>query len=145
MDLRFCSKIAVSFVVAVALVASVWSPASLADDAPKASKVVPVLQKDLPDLPGKEGLVATVELPPGFASKAHRHDADVFVYMLEGVVEMQVAGGQPVTLHPGETFYESPHDVHTVARNISNSQPAKFLVLYVKTKGAPSVAPADKP
>jgi quercetin dioxygenase-like cupin family protein len=54
---------------------------------------------------------------------------------------MQVKGGQPVTLGPGQTFYESPADIHTVSKNASNSLPAKFLVFFVKDKGAPPTVP----
>jgi quercetin dioxygenase-like cupin family protein len=38
---------------------------------------------------------------------------------------------------PGQTFYEGPDDVHTVSRNASQTVPAKFLVFFVKDKGAP--------
>jgi quercetin dioxygenase-like cupin family protein len=84
----------------------------------------------------------TVEYAPGQASASHRHDAHTFVYVLEGSVVMQVKGGQPVTLTPGQTFYESPDDVHVVSRNASPTKPARFLVLFVKNKGAPVTVPA---
>jgi quercetin dioxygenase-like cupin family protein len=54
---------------------------------------------------------------------------------------MQVKGGKEVTLTPGQTFYESPNDVHVVGRNASNTKPAKFLVFLVKNKGAPVLVP----
>lgn len=85
----------------------------------------------------------TVEYPPGGASEAHRHHANTFVYMLEGSVVMQVEGGREVTLQAGDTFYESPTDVHTVSRNASDSKPAKFLVIFVKEQGASTIAPAS--
>ena len=56
---------------------------------------------------------------------------------------MQLKGGQPVTLTPGQTFYEGPDDVHVVDRNASDTQPAKFLVLLIKDKGAPALVPAE--
>jgi quercetin dioxygenase-like cupin family protein len=84
----------------------------------------------------------TVEYAPGASSTAHRHNASTFVYVLEGSVVMQVKGGKEVTLGPGQTFYESPDDIHTVSRNASTTKPAKFLVFFVKDKGAPSSAPA---
>ena len=105
------------------------------------AKVVPLVAKDLADLKGKEGTMATVEYAPGGASARHRHNAHTFVYVLEGSVVMQVDGGQPVTLGPGQTFYESPSDVHAVSRNASESKPAKFLVFFVKDKGTPPVVP----
>ncbi|MBX9631998.1 MAG: cupin domain-containing protein [Burkholderiales bacterium] len=107
-------------------------------------KITPKLAQELADLPGKEGLMITVEFPPGYVSEPHRHEAHTFVYVLEGRIEMQVEGGPVVTLKPGDTFYENPQDVHTVARNASKTKPAKFLVLLVKNKGVPPVLPAQK-
>jgi quercetin dioxygenase-like cupin family protein len=105
------------------------------------TKVTPVFSKDLPDIPGKEGLMLTVEYPPGGSDPVHRHNADAFVYVLEGSIVMQVRGGKEVTLTPGQTFYEGPSDVHVVGRNASSTKPAKFLVFLVKAKGAPVLVP----
>lgn len=96
-----------------------------------------LMTKDLPDVPGKEGMVETVNFAPGEASQPHRHNSDLFVYVLEGTVITQVKGGTLLTVHAGEVFYESPTDVHLVSRNASESQPAKLLVFYVKAKGTP--------
>ena len=103
----------------------------------KEAKVTPVLSKDLTDFPGKEGLMLTVEYPPGSSDPIHRHNAHAFVYVLEGSIVMQVRGGKEMTLTPGQTFYEGPSDVHVVGRNASQTQPAKFVVFLVKEKGAP--------
>lgn len=100
-------------------------------------KVTRLMTKDLPDVPGKEGMVETVDFAPGEVSQPHRHNADLFVYVLEGSVITQVEGGSAQTVHAGEVFYESPTDVHIVSRNASETQPAKLLVFYVKAKGAP--------
>jgi len=101
------------------------------------SRSTALMTKDLTGIPGKEGLMTTVEYPPGASGQVHRHNAHVFVYVLEGSIVMQVAGGKEVTLTPGQTFYENPGDVHTVGRNASATEPAKFLVFMVKDKGAP--------
>jgi quercetin dioxygenase-like cupin family protein len=106
-------------------------------------KVTPLMSKDLPENPGREALMITVEHAPGGSSAIHRHNAHAFVYVLEGSVVMQLKGGQQVTLTPGQGFYEGPDDVHVIDRNASNSQPAKFLVLLIKDKGAPAVVPAQ--
>jgi quercetin dioxygenase-like cupin family protein len=100
-------------------------------------KVTRLMTKDLPDVPGKEGMIETVEFAPGEVSHPHRHNADVFVYVLEGSIITQVKGGSPQTVHAGDVFYESPTDVHSVSRNASQTQPAKLLVFYVKAKGTP--------
>ena len=98
--------------------------------------VTPLMSKDLSDLPGKEGLVITVDYAPGAADPVHRHRAHGFIYVLEGSIVMQVKGGKEVTLTPGQTFYEGPNDIHTVGRNASTTQPAKFLVVLIKKKKA---------
>ena len=109
--------------------------------APQAS-VTPLTSKDLPDLPGKEALMITVEYPPGSVDPIHRHNAHAFIYLLEGSIIMQVKGGKEVTLTPGQTFYEGPNDIHVVGRNASSTKPAKFVVFFIKDKGAPVLVPA---
>ena len=103
-------------------------------------KVTSLMSKDLPEHPGREALMITVEHAPGGSSAIHRHNAHAFVYVLEGSVVMQLKGGQQVTR---QTFYEGPDDVHVVDRNASGTQPAKFLVLLIKDKGAPALVPAQ--
>jgi quercetin dioxygenase-like cupin family protein len=107
------------------------------------AKVTPLMSKDLPEIPGREALMITVEHAPGGSSRIHRHDAHAFVYVLEGSVVMQLKGGEQVTLTPGKTFYEGPDDVHVVDRNASSTEPAKFLVLLIKNKSAPALVPAE--
>jgi quercetin dioxygenase-like cupin family protein len=107
-------------------------------------KVTPIVTKELTDVPGKELLMLTVEYAPGGADAIHRHNANAFVYVLEGSVVEQVKGGKPVTLTAGQTFYEGPADVHVVGRNASNTRPAKLLAILVKNKGAPAVVPVKE-
>ena len=105
-------------------------------------KVTSLMSKDLPESPGKEMLMLMVEHVPGGSSPSHRHNAHAMVYVLEGSVIQQVKGGQPVTLKPGQTFYEGPDDIHVVDRNASKTKPAKFVVVLIKVKGAPALVPA---
>jgi len=100
-----------------------------------------IMTKDLANQPGKEVTMFTVEFPPGWADPVHRHDAQGFIYVLEGSIVMQVRGGQEVTLTPGQGFYEGPMDIHVVGRNVSTTKPAKFLVVLIKAKGAPALVP----
>src|SRR6478736_3556326 len=107
------------------------------------ANVKELFSKDLSNLPGKEGLMITVEYPPGSSDPIHRHNAHAFIYVLEGSIVMQVRGGKEMTLTPGQTFYEGPDDVHVVGRNASKTKPAKFVVFFVKDKGAPVLVPAN--
>ena len=100
-----------------------------------------LMSKDLAGVEGKELLVLSVEYSPGESSPAHTHHAQALVYVLEGSIVMQVRGGAPVTLAPGQTFYEGPDDVHIVGRNASHTAPAKILVVLVKDRGAPILTP----
>jgi quercetin dioxygenase-like cupin family protein len=111
--------------------------AAFAQDA----QVTTLMSKDLPEYPGKEGMMITVVYPPGASDPIHRHNAHAFVYVLEGTVVMQVKGGKELTLTPGQTFYEGPNDIHVVGRNPSTTKPAKFLVVFVKNKDAPVLTP----
>lgn len=106
------------------------------------AKVTPLMTQELAGMDGKEGTLIMVEYAPGESDAEHRHNASTFVYVLEGAVVMQVKGGKEVTLGPGQTFYEAPEDVHTVSRNASTTKPAKFVVFFVKQKGAPLTVPA---
>jgi quercetin dioxygenase-like cupin family protein len=108
------------------------------------AKVTPLLSKDLTDISGKEGLMMTVEYPPGSSDPVHRHNAYGFIYVLKGSIVMQVKGGKEVTLTAGQTFYEGPDDVHVVGRNASKTEPAKFIVFLVKDKGAPVLTPVNE-
>jgi quercetin dioxygenase-like cupin family protein len=127
-----------AFARVVVAVACLMSCPLMAQEA----KVTPLMSKDLTKCPGKEGLMITVEYPPGASDPIHRHNAHAFVYVIEGTIVMQVRGGKEVTLTPGQTFYEGPDDVHVVGRNASKTKPAKFVVFLVKDKGAPVLVPA---
>jgi quercetin dioxygenase-like cupin family protein len=124
-------------------VATAGDAAATAMPQPIDAQVSELMSKDLPDFPGKEGLMITVVYPPGASDPIHRHNAHAFVYVLEGSIIMQVKGGKEVTLTPGQTFYEGPTDIHTVGRNASQTKPAKFVVFLVKEKGAPVLTPVN--
>ena len=107
------------------------------------AKVTSLMSKDLTENPGKELLMITVEHAPGGSSPIHLHNAHAMVYVLEGSVVMQLEGEEPVTLTPGQTFYEGPDDIHVLDRNASSTEPAKFLVVLIKDEGAPALMPVE--
>ncbi|MBV9654708.1 MAG: cupin domain-containing protein [Acetobacteraceae bacterium] len=117
--------------------------ASAGAGAAETTTVTPLLSRDLSGIPGQEGALVRVDYAPGASSPVHRHNAHVFVYVLKGSVVMQATGAVPVTLQPGQTFYEGPNDIHLVSRNASATEPAAFLAFFVKNKGAPFVMPAE--
>lgn len=110
---------------------------------PASTSSLALLAKDLPNIEGKEVTISEVTYPPGFSSAPHRHDANTFVYVLQGTMQMQVGGGEVLTLKAGQTFYESPTDVHATSKNASATEPAKILVFMLKDKGKPASRPAN--
>lgn len=130
-------------IVGTALILACSAPLTQPAHAAPQPVVVPIMLKDLADMPGKEMLMITVDYPPGAVESIHRHDAHAFVYVLEGSIVEQVKGGKEVTLTAGQTFYEGPNDVHTVGRNASATKPAKFVVVLLKNKGVDAVLPAE--
>jgi quercetin dioxygenase-like cupin family protein len=108
------------------------------------AEATPVISKPLPDFPGKEVVMIPVMYPPGRSGAVHRHNAHGFIYVLEGSIVMGVKGGEPVTLVPGQTFYEGPNDIHTIGRNASKTTPAKFLVFLIKDQDAPISVPVKQ-
>src|SRR6266436_7171370 len=59
-----CTLIAAAFGVGSAMAAT---------PEPKEAKVTELFSKDLPECPGKEGLMITLEYPPGSVDPIHRH------------------------------------------------------------------------
>jgi quercetin dioxygenase-like cupin family protein len=117
------------------------SAADVASENRAVATVASLMTRNLTGIDGKEAIMLTVDYPPGGSSPPHQHDAHVFVYVLEGTMRMQVDGHDPVTLKSGETFYESPQDVHRQSANASTTERAKILVLMVKDQGRPSSRP----
>ena len=110
----------------------------------EAAEVKELFAIDLADYPGKEGRMIEVSYPPGAQDIVHRHDAHAFVYVIEGQIVMQLKGRPTVTLKAGQTFYEGPTDVHVVGRNASRTEPARFVVVLLKGKGAPVFKPGKE-
>lgn len=135
------NKICVHFLVSLTATALLMLGAVPAE----AADVKELFAIDLADYPGKEGRMIEVSYPPGAKDVVHRHDANAFVYVLEGDIVMQLKGKPPVTLKAGDTFYEGPTDVHVVGRNASSTKPARFVVVLLKAKGAPVLTPVLTP
>lgn len=100
-----------------------------------------LMTKPLAQRPGEELVMLSVEYPPGSVDPVHRHNANALVYVVEGSIVMGLRGSKPITLGPGQTFYEGPNDVHEVGRNASSTRPAKFIVVLLKKTSAPILVP----
>ena len=106
--------------------------------AQETTKVTSLMSRDLSDIPGKEGDMLIVEYAPGAQDPVHRHNANAFVYVLEGSVVMQVKGGEQVTLQPGQTFYEGPMTFTLSVATLAKRSQRSFSSSLLRTRVRPS-------
>lgn len=130
--------------VALALATSLSSTALRAQE--RASRSRTAFSGKLPALDGQrlEATIVEVTYPPGGANPAHRHPCPVVGYVLEGAIRMQVKGQAERIVKPGETFFETPADVHVVSANASQDAPARFLAYFVCDRATPLSVPATE-
>src|SRR5262245_56926204 len=117
-------------------------PSGAAQD--RASRARTAFSGQLPALDGQrlEATIVEVMYPPGGANPAHRHPCPVIGYVLEGSIRMQVKGHPERIFKPGETFLETPADVHLVSANASQDAPARFLAYFICDRAKPLSVPA---
>ena len=128
-------------VLLIAVGSATVNPARAADAAKPDTVITPLLEAPLSAFAAPTASMITVEYAPGAGTPPHTHPADTFVYVLEGAIEMQVAGGELKVLHKGDTYHEKPTDQHIVSRNASKTDSAKFLVVFVKDKQGEVLVP----
>jgi len=125
-----------------AIIATSAITGAMAQDQPAATKVSPLMKQVLADIPGREGVVLTLDIAPGGGSPAHRHPGHhIFGYVLEGTYKIKLDQGEERLLKKGDTFYEAPGQLHAVSANGSATEPAKVLVFIVAESGKPVTVP----
>lgn len=107
-----------------------------------ATKVTPLLKQAMADLPGREIIMVTLDIPPGGGSPPHRHPGHhIFGYVLEGTYKLKLDQGAETILTKGQTFHEAPGQLHAVSANASLTEPAKVLAFIVAESGKPVTVP----
>jgi quercetin dioxygenase-like cupin family protein len=96
----------------------------------------PVSSDALPHVQGKRITTMVVEFPPNGFSPPHHHAGSVTVYVLSGVIRSQLQGQPPIVYRAGESFFEPPGAVHLLAENMSATEPARILAVFVADEGA---------
>jgi quercetin dioxygenase-like cupin family protein len=115
---------------------------AMAQQAAPATTVTPLLKHALADVPGREVMVITLDIPPGGGSAPHRHPGHhVFGYVLEGSYKLKLDQGDEKILTKGQAFYEAPGQLHAVSANASATEPAKVLAVIVAESGKPVTVP----
>jgi len=93
-----------------------------------------LLKQDM-TIPGREAVMASVELPPGSAEVRHTHPAEVYGFVQEGALTLEVEGQPTKSLKAGDIFYIPPGKIHQGFNN--GSAPAKLSVVFIAEKGKP--------
>lgn len=91
-------------------------------------------------VPGREAVVARVEVAPGGRAGRHTHPGDEISYVMEGEAQLLIDGQPPRTVKAGESFVVPAGVVHD-AHN-PGSSPTRVIGVYVVEKGKPLATPA---
>jgi quercetin dioxygenase-like cupin family protein len=126
-------------IAALAIAPMLLATGATLDAAPPASEGVVhlVMSQALPNQPGTDVTVITVDYPPGGSTPPHEHPGYTYAYVLQGAVVSQLDGQKPATYKAGEMWTETPHQHHMVSKNASASEPARLLVFFLAPHGAP--------
>lgn len=136
--------------IAVAAVAAITAAAmTIANEiriAPANAEEVAIKRTELMNVTlgvadGLDGVMVISELPPHGVAPRHTHPADELSYVLEGAIELEIDGAEPVVYEAGETYHIPPGVVHA-ARNPSDSETTRILVFWTAEAGQPLTTPA---
>jgi quercetin dioxygenase-like cupin family protein len=126
-----------AIVTGIALIAFGASSALRAADAPAIKRNI-VFKEDM-SIPGREGIMVYVDIPPGGAEGRHTHPAEVYAFVLEGTFSQEIDGKPTVTLKAGDVFHVPPNTIHQATN--TGSTPVKLAVVFVAEKGKPLTTP----
>ena len=105
-------------------------------------KITPLLKTTLAGMEGKEVNILHISASPGFVTAKHFHPGQVFVYVLEGTVTIEMEGDAPLKLGPGDVF-EEPLGRSMVGKNLSSTHGAEFVVFQISDKGKPLMVKSE--
>jgi quercetin dioxygenase-like cupin family protein len=88
-------------------------------------------------LPEWETRLYLVEYAPGADGSGHHHPSVGLGYMLSGTILSAFGDDSAIAIHEGESFVDAAHQVHTVSRNASETEPLRFLIAYTVKRGEP--------
>ena len=91
-------------------------------------------------VPGREAVIANVEIAPGGSVGRHTHPGDEISYVVSGEGEILMEGKPPLKIKPGDGFVVpggTKHDAHN-----TGEQPLKLIAVYVVEKAKPLATPA---
>ena len=104
--------------------------------------VTPLLKAAVDGAEGKEVIIAHINAPPGFVSSKHFHPGQVFIYILEGAITIEMEGDAPLKLGPGDIFQETPGRP-MVGKNLSSTHGAQLVVFQIGDTGKPLMVKSE--
>lgn len=129
------------------LAATICAPCIAADTPPPAAAATSgpsvIFSSALKDAPGKKLVVVALTLDPAGKSPPHphHHPGSVYVYVTQGVARLGLKGQPVKEVHAGQSFFEAPGSVHTVAESASATEPAYAIAVMLVPEGAPLATP----
>jgi quercetin dioxygenase-like cupin family protein len=107
--------------------------------------VTPVFRHDIPNVDQRTMVALVVTYPPGGRSRVHRHAPSAFIYahVLSGMIRSQVDDGASKTFGPGDGFYEDPGSHHMVSENVSATEAASMLAIFIVDPAEDQLTIAD--
>ena len=127
----------ISITAITTMIATLHAPA-IAQQTPQVKRSI-LLKQDM-SIPGREAVMATIELPPGSAEGRHTHPAELYVYLIEGEIVLENEGQPDRVMKAGDAATVAPGRVHQALNR--GSVTAKGVALFVAEKGRPLAAPA---
>jgi len=124
---------------ALALILAAASAVALYPQNPGIQRTV--VHKSDVSVPGREAVIARVEIAPGASAGRHTHPGDEISYVVEGEAEIQIDGQPPRKVKAGDGFVIPAGSIHN-ARN-TGAGPFKLVGVYVVEKGKPLATPVN--
>ncbi|ORA12278.1 cupin domain-containing protein [Mycobacterium arosiense] len=131
---------ALKSLLAAQVVAVMLAPAVHVEPVPDTSDQKPDVRtvfSQPTNVPGKSLEAVTVTYPPGAKSRAHHHAKSAFImaYVISGAIRSQVEG-EPVRVYQaGETWSEASGAHHSISENVSATEPARLLAVFLVNTG----------
>jgi quercetin dioxygenase-like cupin family protein len=148
---RYLIASAATIAITSAALAQQHGQHSASDALPTGFETQPVLKStktadgDPLQLPsgGKPEIVSVIgTLQAGGRTARHQHPVPVYVYVLEGELQVQTDGKEARVYKTGDAFLESVNTWHQAFNK--GSTPARILVVFVGEEGKPSTVNATQ-
>ena len=99
-----------------------------------------IVQRQDLSIPGREAVVARVEIAPGASAGRHTHPGEEISYITDGEMDVLIEGRAPQHFKAGESFVipaGAIHDAHN-----TGSSTLRLIGVYLVEKGKPLATPA---